>query len=110
MNYLIKTRRGSPVKNRPFTDYLNKFVRIKKIKKKKIMTRDMWHVTHDMWHVTRDRWHTWVGEHCLKISDPYLYRFGSYDVLKENDDLINEWMNESVTEVIVENPRLPRVS
>ena len=63
------------------------------------MTRDMWHVTCDTW---------WAGEHSLKISAPKLFRFGIESSLKifwEKDDLINQLM----TEVIVEQPRLHRV-
>ena len=55
-----------PVYNRPSTDKLQHFVK----KKKKNLTRDMWHVTCDTWHVTRDMWHVWGGEHSLKISAP----------------------------------------
>ena len=64
-----KSRRGSPVDNRPSTEYFHHFVQKKKEKKKeKQVTSDMWHVTLDMWHVTHDMWHVVEGEHSLKIS------------------------------------------
>ena len=66
----LKTRRGSPVDDKPSTDKLNHFVRKKKKKKNDTwhVTRDTWHVTRDTWHVTCDTWYVWGGEHSLKIS------------------------------------------
>ena len=65
------------------------------------MTHDMWNVTHDMWHVTRGG-----GEHSLKMSSPYLLRFGKDSVLrigkKRIIDWLPEWMNELVMKVFVE--------
>ena len=69
----IKTRRGSPVDDRPSTNKLHYFVWKKKKKKKSDMwhvTCDTWYVTHDTWHMTCDTWHVWGGEHSLKISAP----------------------------------------
>ena len=42
----------------------------KRRRRKKVVTRDMWHVARDMWHVTCDMWHVWGYEHSLKISAP----------------------------------------
>ena len=39
----------------------------------------------------------------------YEYEYSSHTGLEEKDDLINERMNESVTKVFVEQPRLHRV-
>ena len=36
----------------------------------------------DLRHMTFDTLHTGGGEHCLKISGPYLLRFAIYDILK----------------------------
>ena len=72
-------------------------------------TRDTVHMTGDMWHVTPDMWHTVGGEHSLKISAPQLLRFGIDIVLKILNKRITQGMNESVTKVIVEQPRLHRV-
>ena len=58
--FLIRTRRGSPVDDRPSDDKLHNFVRKKKKKK----------MTCDTWHMTRDTWHVLGGEHSLKISAP----------------------------------------
>ena len=56
---------------------------------------DMWHVTHDMWHARCDMWHVVGGEHSLKISDPKLFWFVIYDILKIKrkrlTDSVNEW-------------------
>ena len=59
--YVKKLDGVGPIDNRPSTDNLHHFVQKKKKRKK---------VTRDMWHVTRDMWHVWGGEHSLKISAP----------------------------------------
>ena len=67
----------------------------------------MWHVTCDTWHVTRDMF-GW-GEHSLKISAPQLLPFVIYDIMKIWRKRIGDWLNQLITEVIVEQPRLHRV-
>ena len=64
-------------------------------------------MTPDMWNVTPDIWHMVGGEHSLKISALLLSRFGCNDIVKvwRKNDLINE----KVTEVFVQQPRLHRV-
>ena len=78
----------------------------------------MWHVTRDMWHVTCDTWHVICdtfggGEHSLEISAPLLLPFVIYDIMKiwrkRMTDLMNEWINESVTRLFIEQPWLHRV-
>ena len=64
-----------PIDNRPSTDELHPFVRKKR---KKIVTRDRWHVTCDMCYMTHDT--LGGGEHSLKISAPLLLLFVIYDV------------------------------
>ena len=62
-----------------------------------------------MWHVTCDMWHMLRGEHSLKMSAPQLLQFGIDSVLKilnKKDHLLNQWINESMTKVFIEQPRL----
>ena len=66
------------------------------------MTPDTWHVTHDMWHVVG-------GEHSLKISAPKLLLFVIYDIMKIWRKRLTHLINQLMTEVIVEQPRLHRV-
>ena len=88
-----------PVDNRPSTDELHHFVR----KKEK-----MWHVTRDMWHVTHDMFggvnilskFQLPSSYCLWFM--LLWRSGGKGWL-------THWINQSVTEVIVEQPRLHKV-
>ena len=102
----FKTRRGSPVDNRPSTDKLHRFV------KKKKVTCDTWHVTHDMWHVTCGMWHVtcdilWWVKILNKFQLPSSY--GLWFIISwrlggkcSRTDLINQLM----TKVFVEQPRL----
>ena len=62
------------------------------------MTRDAWYVTPDTWHLTPDMWHMVGGEHSLKMSAPYLLRFGCNDVLKVWRKRITEWINDWMNE------------
>ena len=57
-----------PVDNRPSNKKLHVCV------KEKIIYYNMWNVTHDMGYMTCDTWHDMlgVGEHCLKMSSPYV--------------------------------------
>ena len=76
----------------------------------------MWHVTHEMWHVTRDMWHFTcdtqgvvnIVSKCQVPSSKGL-EVGCFEEMEEKGDLINEWINQSVTDVFVEQPRLHRV-
>ena len=49
------------------------------------MTGDTWHVTHG------------EGEYFLKISAPYLSRFGGYSALKKLPQRVSEWVNELIS-------------
>ena len=79
------------------------------------LTSDTWHLTPDTLYVTRDNdmWHIVRGEHSLKMSAPYLLGLGLFSVLKILNkwitDLINQLINEWLTRVFVEQPRLHRV-
>ena len=59
--------------------------------------------------MTCDMWHMVGGEHSLKISAPQLLWFGIDSVLKIFPETMTELINQLVTEVIVEQPRLHRV-
>ena len=63
--------------------------------------------------MTPDMWHMVGGERSLKISAPQLLWFGIDSVLKilnkRITDSINECMDELITKVIIEQPRLHRV-
>ena len=65
---------------------------------------DMWHVICDMWHLTQDTWHM---THCVRwtfsqnlssLALPVLYWQCLEDIWTKG------WLNEWVTEVIVESP------
>ena len=98
---LSKTRRGSPVDDRPSTDKLHNFVQKKK-RRKWHVTCDIWHVTRDMWHVTCDMWHvTCLGgltfsqnfsSLALTVCDLWYYK----DILGKGwlNESMNEWMND----------------
>ena len=77
------------------------------------MTCDTWHVTFDMWYVTYDMWLVVRGEHSLKISAPYLLRLVIYDIMKIWRKRLTDWLtdslNQPITKVLVEQPRLHRV-
>ena len=94
-----------PVDNRPSTDNLNHFIR----RKEKVVTHDMWHVTCDTWHVTRDMWHmTRLGGWTLSQNSSLALTVCDlwyYEDLEEKDEWINEWM----TRLFIEQPRLHRV-
>ena len=113
-----------PVDNRPSTDKLHHFVQKRRRKKREKkwhftcdmwhvtcdmwhVTCDMWHVTCDMWHVTCDTWHVWGNEHSLKISASLL--FVIYDIMNIWRKRMIRLINESVTRLFIEQPRLHRV-
>ena len=84
------------------------------------MTYDTWHETCDMWHVTRDTWHvthdTWHmtrlggGVNILsKFQLPSSYRLWFYDIMKIWRKGMSDRMNQSVTRLFIEQPRLHRV-
>ena len=94
-----------PVDNIPSTKKLHHFV--KKIKK--IIwhvTPGSWHLAPDTWHVTCDTW--WRVNILLKFQVPSSNGLGFMMSwrLGGKDDSMNQWMNESVTEVVVEQPWL----
>ena len=74
------------------------------------VTRDRWHVTRDTWQVTCDMWHMTIGVlwtfsqnfSCLALM---VWDSWCCEYLEEKD----HWINQLVTEVIVEQPRLHRV-
>ena len=59
--------------------------------------------------MTRGIWHMVGGENFLKISAPKLIQFGIDSVWEILNERLTQSMNEWVTEVIVEQPRLHRV-
>ena len=63
-------------------------------------------VTSDTWHVICDTWHVVLDEHSLKISAPLLLRFEIEGVLKIWRKSVSQQMNELMTKVFVEEPRL----
>ena len=78
---------------------------------------DRWQVTDDRWQVTYDTWHMthsvgWIFSHNFSsLAFPvwdwqYLEDIGTQGWVNES---MNELINESVTQVIVEQPRLHRV-
>ena len=56
-------------------------------------TRDAWHMTHDTWNVKCDTWQVKGRESFLKISAPWLSRFGSEGVLKIGRERVTDWLN-----------------
>ena len=79
------------------------------------MTHDRWQVarntrqvTWDTWHIACVMWHTGADEHCLKIAGPMLLWFECADVLKIFSQIMTDLINELITMVFVEQPRLHR--
>ena len=68
-------------------------------------------MAYDTWRTTQDTWHLTGCEHWVKISGPLLtdWEMGCFEDLKEKDDQLNEWINEWVTKLFVEQPRLHRI-
>ena len=58
-----------------------------------LVAYDMWHMTHDTWYVTSGMWHVLWGEHSLKISAPYLLRFGMDRIWKVLNKRMTKWTN-----------------
>ena len=50
------------------------------------------------------------GKHCVKMSGPYLYRFGIHGVLKIWRKNFADSINPLMTEVFVDQPRLVMMS
>ena len=105
-----------PVDNRPTTIRLHHFVQKKKKKKSDMwhMTCDTWHVTCDTWHVTRDTWHMtcdmlWGVNILSKVQLPCSYGLWFLEDWEEKDDQLNQWINEWITRLFIEQPRLHRV-
>ena len=102
--------------NRPSTDKFHHFVRRKKEKRKKLwhVTSDMWHVTRDTWHVTRVTWHMtclggWTFSQNFSSLALTVCDLWYYEDLQEKADGLNRWINESMTRLFIEQPRLHRV-
>ena len=105
-----------PVDNRISIDKLHHFV-----KKKLLVTHDMWHMTCDTWHMTHDTWHmthdTWHVTCCGGWTFSQNFSSLAFMVcdlwyledLEKKADRLTEWTNESMTKVFVEQPRLHRV-
>ena len=71
------------------------------------MTGGTWHVTHNTRHLTFDRlWTLGQNFRSLALTD---WEIGCFEDLKEKDDQLNEWINEWVTKLFVEQPRLHRI-
>ena len=79
------------------------------------MTCDMWHVTCDTWRVTHDTWHvtcsTWLWVNILTwFQFPSSYCWGVKMFWKFGEKgSLSELMNELMTKVFLEQPRLPGV-
>ena len=87
-----KLDRVGPVDNRPSVD---------KVPALKKNTKDTWHLTLDNWHRTCDTW--WGANILLKFQLPSSYGFEGFE---ERGRWLNELINQWVTKVIVEQPRL----
>jgi hypothetical protein len=98
-----------PVDNRPSTDKLHHFVQKKEEKKrrKKIVTCDTWHVTRDTGHVTC--FGGWTFSDNFSSLALTVYDSWYYEDLEEKDQSLNEWINQSMTRLFIEQPRLHRV-
>ena len=86
--------------------HLKKYLYIKITSYTWHLTPDTWHLTPDTWHVTGDVW--WRVNIILKFpvhSSNGLGFMMSWR-LGGKDGSLNQWINESVTEVVVEQPRL----
>ena len=70
------------------------------------MTRDTWHVKCDMWHMTCDIW--WGPNIITKFQLPSFYGLRE-TVLKIFSQRITYSVNQQVTKVFVEQPRLRHV-
>ena len=75
------------------------------------VTRDMWHVTRDMWLITRDMWHMTHDKYgriniLSKFQLPSSSGLGMRVFRRYFDYRMSQSMNEWVTEVIVEQPRV----
>ena len=66
------------------------------------MTCYMWHRTKDLWNMTCDMV---LGLSILSYSLWFMF----FKDLEEKNDSVSQWVNESVTKVFVEHPRLHRV-
>ena len=84
----------------------------KKIKLK-IVTHDMWHVTwdtshmtHDTFHVTHDRWGRWTYPQNFSSLALTVWEWRCSEDISAKDHWVNQW----ITKVFVEQPRLHRVS
>ena len=77
------------------------------------LTRDRWQVTGDTWHVTRDTLHMthsvgWVfSQNFSSLALPVWDWQGLEDIWTKG--WLTQLINELITEVIVEQPRLHRV-
>ena len=101
-----------PVDNRTSTNKLHHFVQKKNY---------IWHGTCDMWHVTRDMWHVTRDMGCVTYCRGWTFsqNFSSlaltvcdlwyYEYLEEKAQGLNESMNELITRLFIEQPRLHRV-
>ena len=106
-SHVIKKLDGvGPVDNRPYTDKLHHFVQ-----KKTQQKHDMWHVRRDMWHVRRDTWHVLGRGNILsKFQLPSSYLLWFMILWRSGGKgWVTEWINQSVTRLFIEQPRLHRV-
>ena len=100
-----------PVDNRPSTDQLHHFVNLFNILKKYfdmwLVTGDMWHLTRDMWHVTRDMFAGgWTFSQNFSSLALTVYDLWYYEDLEER---MTDSVNELMTRLFIEQPRLHRV-
>ena len=67
----------------------------------------MWHMTRDMWHLTFDKWQVDGVEHSLKIPLAHtVWEWRCFEDFEEKD----QSPNELITKVLVQQPRLHRIS
>ena len=71
------------------------------------LTFDTWHMTHNIWHVTHGG--GWTFSQNFSSLALTVWDLWCLEDWEEKDDSMKEWMNESVTEVFVGQPRLHRV-
>ena len=78
------------------------------------VTCDMWNMTHDTWHMTRDTGHMtrlggWTFSQNFSTLALTVCDLWYYEDLEEKDDSMNQSINQLMTRLFIEQPRLHRV-
>ena len=79
-----------------------------------VVTHDTWRVTRDTWHVTRDMWHMthrgwWTLCQSFRSLALTVWKLWWFEDISTKDRWLNQSINQWITEVYVEQPRLHRV-